>query len=80
MFFREDIKSWPVEDKDALDEILRWRIMPHAVLAVKELEHWAALECAMTFATESHTVMHSLCVDRCAAPDALPRGRRVTVR
>jgi hypothetical protein len=35
MLFREDVGSQSVEDKDfdardALDEILRWRIMPHA--------------------------------------------------
>jgi hypothetical protein len=84
MFFREDVESRPVEDKDfdakdALDEILRRKITPHAntiatvlaawcchpqaLLAVKELEHWAAWEWALTFATESHTVMHSLCED-----------------
>jgi hypothetical protein len=84
MFFREDVESRPVEDqdfdaKDALDEILRRKITPHAnpiatvlaawcchpqaLFAVKELECWAAWEWALTFATESHTVMHSLCED-----------------
>jgi hypothetical protein len=40
-------------------------------------ELWAALEWAMTFATESHTMMHFWCADGCAASDVLPRGRTV---